>query len=206
MPSEIALAPNPIFRTVQSEGHLSGTTFVFVRLSGCDVGCGKGCDTAFSVGSRLELSEITSQVYRLMGDFEPWVWITGGEPAMRGDVLEELVTEFHRYHWRVAVATSGTRPGTIPVDWLSVSPHRSDIAPRQLYGHEVKLVPGLGPNGGLDARRWIERFDTSLTRFWFRYLQPMAGNPESLAECLRIWGDYPRWGIQPQTHTILGLP
>lgn len=194
------LAKNPVFRTIQGEGHLSGTTQVFVRLAGCSVGC-PGCDTDYGVNERADVSEITSRIESEFLDvpeeLETWVWITGGEPTDHD--LTPMIREFHRKHWRVAVATSGVRPMPIPVEWLSVSPHSQNL--RQLFGNEIKLVPGLN---GLDAREFIEKTGKGL-RFWFKYLQPLYGDPESIELCKAIWRDHPDWGITTQQHKILGM-
>ena len=198
-----ALAPNPIFTTIQGEGHLAGTTQVFLRLAGCSVGCPQ-CDTIFSVDSRVELDEIVHRIYRefvaLDTKVEPFVWITGGEPTDHD--LEPLIREFHRYNWKVGVATSGVRPMPIPVEWLSVSPHSNSMNLQQLFGNEIKLVPGLN---GLDAKEFIERWGHGSLRFWFKYLQPLDGDPDSIELCKAIWRAHPDWGISIQQHKVLGL-
>ncbi len=45
------LAPDPIFWTLQGEGHLRGFQMAFIRLGGCSVGCVQ-CDTYYKVDSR----------------------------------------------------------------------------------------------------------------------------------------------------------
>ena len=196
-----ALAPDPIFTTIQGEGHLAGTTQVFLRLAGCSVGC-PGCDTDYSVDSRAELDEIVNRIYRefvaLDTKVDPFIWITGGEPTDHD--LKPLISEFHRYNWKVGVATSGVRSMSIPVEWLSVSPHSMNL--QQRFGNEIKLVPGLH---NFDASQFIERFDNGSLRFWFKYLQPLDGDPDSIELCKAIWRAHPDWGISIQQHKILDL-
>ena len=199
-----ALAPHPIFTTIQGEGHLAGTTQVFLRLAGCSVGCPQ-CDTDYRVDSRAEVGEIVDRIaaeFSAMGSrVEPWVWMTGGEPADRD--LEPLVSAFHRKNWKVAVATSGVKPMNVPVELLSVSPHSNSLGLQCRYGNECKLIPGLN---GFDALQFIDEWDNGSCRFWFKYLQPLDGDPDSLELCKSIWRVRPDWGISIQQHKIIGLP
>lgn len=87
-----------------------------------------------------------------------------------------------------------------PVDWLSVSPHTTELA--QTWGNEIKLVPGLN---GLDPWSWLEEWDSKLN-FWLRFFQPLDGDPDSLEVCKEIFKAYPHWGISLQTHKLMGLP
>jgi organic radical activating enzyme len=143
---------------------------------------------------------IREQFTRTENRLDPWVWITGGEPTDRN--LDPLIDALHAASWNVAVATSGVRSVTKPVEWLSVSPHSLDGL-KQTFGNEIKLVPGLN---GLDAREFIRRWDrTGRTRFWFKFLQPLDGNEDSMRECVDIWHEFPDWGISVQQHKIMGL-
>ena len=168
------------------------------------MGCG-GCDTDYRTKDRHtpgRLGEMVREAFpRSITGRSRWVWITGGEPTDQN--LGPLVDVLYTKGISVAVATSGVRPLLPPVDWLSVSPHRvEDLG--QLYGNEIKLVPGLN---GLDAEEFIRRNDsgTQTLGYWFRFLQPLYGSEDSINECIRLWEKYPRWGISTQTHKILGL-
>lgn len=200
-----ALAPNGIFWSIQGEGHLTGLPMVFVRLAGCSVGCAE-CDTDYSVSARLTANEIATRCEELTsGIRDPWAWITGGEPTDH-DLLS-LISALKSRGFSVAVATSGVRKVLPPVDWLSVSPHRSCCITHsklaQSFGNEVKLVPGLN---GLDPFRWIQQNPDSATDFWFRYLQPLAGNERSKSLCLAFVREHPNWGLTLQSHKVWGLP
>ena len=54
------LSPNPIFWTIQGEGHLRGFQMCFIRLAGCSIGCAN-CDTDYSVESRARADDIAEQ-------------------------------------------------------------------------------------------------------------------------------------------------
>ena len=211
------VASHAVFSTIQGEGHLSGLTQVFVRLSGCPVAC-PGCDTNYRAhGSRWSLDKLSLEIQLAMPSGlqgrDRWVWITGGEPTIWN--LDPLVNELHRLGYSVAIATSGINPVTPPVEWLSVSPHGGGGGKLvQRWGHEIKLVPGLND---LDAVQWIEDNDepnenSNSIDFWFRFVQPLwltalwRVDPESLRQCKEIWNRWPRWGITMQTNKWLNLP
>jgi len=123
-----------------------------------------------------------------------WAWITGGEPADHD--LRPLISELRKERFSIAIASSGHKRFTPPVDWLSISPHGMEQV--QMYGNEIKLVPGLG---GLDPWEWCRRYDAT-SDFWYRYVQPMEidGKEINLDECKRFLADHPNWALSRQDH------
>jgi 7-carboxy-7-deazaguanine synthase len=201
------LAPDPVFWTLQGEGHLRGFQMAFVRLAGCSVGCHE-CDTDYRVDSRATAEEIVDRVIDVMppGDRDGWVWITGGEPTDHD--LRPLLSSLKARGLSTAVATSGVRRFIPPVDWLSVSPHS---AARELfqqrYGSELKLVDRLN---GLDLEHWAEQNPDDESDFMYRYVQPSSRDgvedPDSLARCLAFLRRRPRWALSRQDHRWWRVP
>lgn len=205
-----AIAPNGIYWSIQSEGHLV-FQMAFLRLAKCSMAkvCRTACDTNFSVSERLSLDSVIERIREAMPDDSRghWVWITGGEPA---DLTQQcqvaLVDAIHAQGWLAAVATSGVRKFVPPVDWLSVSPHTVDPALfMQHNGNEVKLIDGLG---GLEMAEWVNAWDKA-TGFMYRYVQPLsvkqedgtyAQCQESLARCMAFLDAHPRWSLSEQSH------
>lgn len=194
-----------IFYSLQGEAHLRGFPMAFVRLSGCSVGCVE-CDTDYSKKERLSVEEIADRVRDVFPaqDRDQWVWITGGEPTDH-DLLP-LLRGLKRRGFSTAVATSGVRRLTPPVDWLSVSPHSDDPAQfLQRYGNEIKLIDGLN---GLDPLAWIAQWGEQID-FWYRYIQPRSlqvdgvwrEDPESLRRCIEaVRSTSGRWALSRQDH------
>lgn len=196
-PVTYPLAPDGIWWTIQGEGHLAGQAMAFLRLAGCSIGC-PACDTDYRVAERATLFEIVNRV----GEVTPpnardrWVWITGGEPSDHD--IRPLCLALKREGHLVAVATAGERPLTDPVDWLSVSPHRAGRL-RQQFGHEIKIVRGLHPDGTFEQLV----AEAEAGDYWFRYLQPLAG-PASF-DCVAWVLAHPGWGLSEQRHKAWGL-
>lgn len=200
------LSPNPIFWTLQGEGHLRGFQMAFIRLAGCSVGCAQ-CDTDYRVDSRAEADEIVDRVGAVIprGNRDAWVWITGGEPT--DHELRPLLRRLKSKGYSTAVVTSGVRRLIEPVDWLSISPHSSDPEQfQQRYGDEVKIVDGLN---GLDLDEWVAKNPDSDNDFLYRYVQPLwkdgAECPESMARCLAFLKKHPNWALSRQDHKIWGV-
>lgn len=199
----LPLAPNPVFWTINGEGHLRGFQMAFLRLAGCSVGCAE-CDTDYSVDSRASVQDIAARVDAVIppSSRDRWVWITGGEPTDHD--LGPLLRELRRKQISVALATSGVRRCIPPVDWLSVSPHSIDVM--QLYGQEVKLVVGLN---ALDPDAWLASHPDDKTDFMYRYVQPVwrdgAEDPQALAQCLDFLRRNPNWSLSTQAHKTWGV-
>lgn len=204
--NDFALAPNPVFWTLQGEGHLRGFQMCFLRLAGCSVGCPE-CDTNYQKDSIRTAQEISLKIWQTIpsGSSDQWVWITGGEPADVPQIkMRGLLTEFAKFGWRVAVASSGAKPFIPPVDWLSISPH-STAKLAQPYGNEIKLVPGLN---GLDADEFLA--NNKGIRFMYQYIQPISDGGEedagSLNFCLEWLKSHPDWSLSRQDHHYWGMP
>lgn len=102
------LQVHSIFWTIQGEGPFSGHAAMFIRLSGCNLGC-TFCDTywADADDSYLTLDEILSEVRKLHSC--PMLFVlTGGEPTRQNiDPLVTMLLETF-YGSRVQIETAGT--------------------------------------------------------------------------------------------------
>lgn len=192
------LAKQGVYWSIQGEGHLRGIQMAFIRLAGCSVGCPQ-CDTDYRLHGRLAVDDVVAAVLEVTPSVrDPWVWITGGEPADHD--LYPLIRALRGYRFSVAVATSGHKRIIPPVDWLSVSPHDPSKWV-QRFGSELKVVPGL--NGAT-----FEDFAQVPSDFMFRWVQPLSldGIEQNLGECMEIIRANPDWGLSRQEHIQLGLP
>lgn len=193
------------FLSVQGEGYWTGRPAVFVRFSGCNLWTGheadrwkalcQFCDTDFLDYQEFSLAQLRDEiVMRWPGGGEPMVIFTGGEPLLQLDTA--LVDAVHQDGFYVAVETNGTKPLSVSVDWVCVSPKTRTI--RIAEGDELKLVypqdqvpPDLFT--GLD-------FD----HFW---LSPMDGPnlAANTSAAYRYCLAHPQWRLNIQTHKVIGV-
>jgi 7-carboxy-7-deazaguanine synthase len=208
-----------LFATLQGEGARSGRRAVFCRFAGCNgwtgreadrgkgpLACSAWCDTDFvgtdgANGGRYAAAELAAKCSTLWGDDRThrYVVLTGGEPMLQVDGL--LIDALHRFGFKVAVETNGTRACPDSLDWVTVSPKAGGELV-QVAGQELKLVypqPGAEP----------ERYAGLAFRHFF--LQPMwtADEGQRLAH-IRAAADYclghPQWRLGLQIHKAIGLP
>lgn len=97
-----------IFWTIQGEGPFSGRAAMFIRLSGCNLGC-TFCDTywADAHDSFLTLKEIVEEVKKLHPN-PPLFVLTGGEPTRQN--INPLVIQL-KAEWPkclIQIETAGT--------------------------------------------------------------------------------------------------
>lgn len=193
------LSKNPVFWTIQGEGHLRGEQMCFVRLAGCSVGCPK-CDTDYRRNEFATEEEIAARVDAIVprAAQRRWVWITGGEPTDHD--LNALIAALRAKGYQIALATSGHRLVTAAVDWLSVSPH-DPTKWVQLCGNEMKIVPDLN---GFSIESFRSAHPDETTDFTYRYVQPLSIGKEedraSLRTCLEFIQQNPNWSLSRQDH------
>ncbi len=199
VPIRYPLSRNPIFWTIQGEGHMRGLQMCFLRLAGCSVGC-PGCDTDYRKNEIATLEQIVQRVEEAIPSAarERWVWLTGGEPTDHN--LAPLIEALRAKGCRIALATSGHRQVVVTVDWLSVSPHHPSKWV-QTRGDEMKVVPDLNGFAIEDFRR---AHPDETTDFRYRFVQPLsigkAEDPASLRTCLEFVQAHPNWGLSRQDH------
>jgi 7-carboxy-7-deazaguanine synthase len=214
----LTYAIKELFYTLQGEGTNAGRSAVFCRFSRCNLWSGREadrdkaicqfCDTDFvgtdGPGGGLfrtaeSLAIAARQTWNPQGGSsadKPFVVCTGGEPLLQLDV--ELIGEFHRQGFEVAIETNGTLPVPDGVDWVCVSPKaRSELVVTE--GDELKLVY---PQADGDPERYEG------LAFSNYFLQPMDGPLLANNTCLAVnyCLEHPHWRLGIQTHKYLGIP
>jgi len=194
------MSPEAVFPTRQGEGHLMGMAMVFVRFAGCSLACPQ-CDTDYSFDREMSLESIVEAV-ELHANPESWVWLTGGEPTEQD--IEPLVRKLKERGYLVALATNGTSltPKQMPLDWVSVSPHKAEGWVLK-EGHELKLADGL--NG---AKIEVMAKAAQGSAFEHRLIQPLYdGETPVVSSMARVktWlRQHPKWRFSLQYHKAKG--
>jgi len=190
-----------VFYSVQGEGFLQGIPMVFVRLSGCNLGC-SFCDTKYALEKGRE--QDINGLSKLIGQYNcNRVCITGGEPFMQS--LLPLAGYLKEKKYWVAAETNGTLWQKLPLDWLTVSPKKDGM---RLFpkGYDERFLAAASEFKyvitGPDDMVFIERNIKKPV-----ILQPVDNNMDVAHLIARFIKANPRmnWYLRFQNHKIAGL-
>ena len=126
------------FYSIQGEGFYAGRPAHFIRLGGCDVGCG-WCDVkeSWDHGEHeiINVNKIVSGVNN-----EGIVVVTGGEPLMWD--MNILTKELMKNKNSVHLETSGAHDISGKWDWICLSPKRKKLPKPEIYklADELKVI------------------------------------------------------------------
>jgi hypothetical protein len=160
-----------IFESFQGEGQFAGSYTLFIRTSGCSVGCPQ-CDTDYRRTGWLDMDAVSERIRLFTGKF---LWVTGGEPTdWQGvDALAKVAVACGLFP---IMATSGVR--AVSDCWHTYcSPHRPEQT--QLNFHDqINLVPGLNGLSQESCVRYLQEW-----AYTTAYITPLHGDAESLQVC-----------------------
>jgi organic radical activating enzyme len=193
---------NEIFYSVQGEGVRAGTANVFVRFAGCNLECqmepgpkspgGWDCDTEFAGGIKMTAADIVERCIEIGGQCLN-VILTGGEPLLQVD--SELLGALRDARWFIAVETNGTVPILAGIDWVTCSPKVAEHAVAVKEAHELKYVRHAGqalPKPRCKAAHYLLS----------PAFMPTAVDRESLAWCIQLVKENPKWRLSVQQHKM----
>lgn len=191
-----------IFYSIQGEGFLQGLSFIFIRLSGCNLRC-LWCDTkyAWEDGKEFELEEIISQVKKYKCKK---VCITGGEPYLQN--LKPLFEKLKENKFFISVETNGTIWQDIKFDWITVSPKKEGTKyHKKGYDERFKEVASEFKYV-ITEKDDFDFIDEEITKPVI--LQPVDNNPEITKVIIKYLQQNPQknYILKLQLHKILNLP
>jgi len=193
---------NEIFLSIQGEGQRSGIANVLVRFAHCNLKCnlaehGFDCDTDYSGSIEYTKQGLIEKIEEV-GGICPNIIFTGGEPALQLDF--DLTRDLWEKHYFLAVETNGTHNlDKLTLDWVSCSPKTAEHTIRLSKCHELRYVLADGralPKPSIQADHY--------------YLSPVF-NPDwtvdqkSLAWCIKLIMENPKWKLSVQWHKMLHL-
>jgi len=130
-----------IFRSLQGEGKNQGKPCLFIRLAGCNLNC-RWCDTAYAQSGGIEMS-IDAVLEHAWHPNPSYICITGGEPLLQADDLEQLLVLLHGRGITIDIETNGT------IDFTRVQPYASicmDVkCPSSGEQSDIRLLDALRP-------------------------------------------------------------
>lgn len=152
--------------TFQGEGKLTGTACLFIRTSACNLRCswigldGKGspCDTPYSSHKPekniMEVDDIIQIVLdNTLSQKIKHIVISGGEPTMQTEALEELLEKLQNLGYHTTIETNATifsNKIAKHTDLVSMSPKLSTSTPHQA---------NLKDTGIAYSEKWAEKHE-----------------------------------------------
>ncbi len=217
---------NEIFATLQGEATFTGTPSVFIRLQGCEVGCG-WCDTKHTwkldVANQVSFIQISQktqdknnwadtsldELMTYIQDNYPQIThivITGGEPAQYN--LTALCEKLEQLGKDVQIETSGTELLRItPNTWVTLSP-KIDMSGGKIvlqdavkYANEIKMP--IGKKSDIEKlKQFLLEFKIpSNTPIW---LQPLSQSQGATQLCIEE-AMLNNWRLSIQVHKYLNI-
>ena len=130
-----------IFASLQGEGRNQGKPCLFIRLAGCNLQC-RWCDTAYAQKGGIETG-IDAILEHIQSQNLSYVCITGGEPLLQADELEQLLVLLNQWGYSIDIETNGT------VNFTRLQPYSSicmDVkCPSSGEQSDISLLEALRP-------------------------------------------------------------
>ncbi|MGB2579135.1 organic radical activating enzyme [Elusimicrobium simillimum] len=186
---------NEIFYSIQGEGAHTGAPAVFVRLSGCSMGC-DFCDTDFSHKLTMTAPEVLHEAAKYP---VKRVIFTGGEPGEQN--IAALAKFFKEQGYETHIETNGSVYfDTSSLDHVTLSP-KAAIDERMLNAaHVIKIVVGAGTK-----IKDLEKYFKYQSAGRQIYLQPESNKQENIDLCVKIIKANPFLRLSLQTHKFANL-
>ncbi len=221
-----------IFQSVQGEGKYVGVRQVFIRFFGCQLDC-TWCDTSYardpSKGRFEEMAsdDVIAQAEKMWHGCHS-VSLTGGEPLLQADFIQELLPRFKKARLAVYLDTNAVEHAQLlkimdgidiiaadiklpsstrgPALWDRHAAFLSAARDKDLFVKAV-ITPGTAVEDLRQAARLISGIDADIPVF----LQPESGscNRALLEQCLSFQKicleSLKDVRIVPQMHKWLGI-
>jgi 7-carboxy-7-deazaguanine synthase len=217
------------FHSYQGEGDWTGTPMYFIRTAGCNVGqhpdtdevkyeigqdvdfpilrtaypayrChtydGRGfwCDTDFHKGVFISIDSLIDATW------EKHICITGGEPLLHRDRIEDLITLAILRGITVHIETSGTIEWRQSNIWITVSPKQGYLSSMITRADELKLL--------VDPTFKLEDVPLEIMEHRNVFIQPINDelhiNLDNLKLCHDVLRQVPHWRLSVQLHKCFG--
>jgi 7-carboxy-7-deazaguanine synthase len=122
-----------IFNSIQGEGPAMGRPATFVRMAGCNLCC-LGCDTDDRPSQELSIAHVQESIQGKR------VVITGGEPTLQMEELQQLISLLHDMGREIHIESNGTNP--IPEEILEMI-HYAVISPKLGSDYHLDFWAGI---------------------------------------------------------------
>lgn len=188
---------NEIFYSIQGEGKHTGMPAVFLRLSGCTMGC-DFCDTKYAFSSGKEMNSL--QILVALTEFPcKTVVITGGEPTEQD--LPALINALKSAGHIVHLETNGAKDCDVSkADFVCVSPKKYVAKEMLAKADVIKLV--VTPQTDLEDLQKYYLYENEKTQI---YLQPEGNKQENIDLCVKLIKQHPSARLSVQLHKLINV-
>tara|TARA_Y100001980_G_C14546918_1_gene327233 strand:+ start:1700 stop:2308 length:609 start_codon:yes stop_codon:yes gene_type:complete len=189
-----------MFYSLQGEGYYSGSPAFFIRIGGCDVGCG-WCDVKESWDHGNHNILKVSKIIQNINKKTKIVVITGGEPLMWD--MTEITKKLKEKNLKRHLETSGTYDISGDWDWICLSPKKRKLPRKNLYqiANELKIII-YNKHDLVFAVEESKKVSSKCKLF----LQPEWGKFDKInGKVVDFVKNNPRWTLSLQTHKFLGI-
>lgn len=188
---------NEIFYSVQGEGKHTGMPAVFLRLSGCTMGC-DFCDTKYAFSGGKEMNSL--QILVALAQFPcKTVVITGGEPSEQD--LPALINALKSAGHIVHIETNGAKDCDVSkADFVCVSPKKYVAKEMLSKADVIKLV--INQQTDLDDLQKYYLYENEKTQI---YLQPESNKQENIDLCVKLIKQHPSARLSVQLHKLINV-
>lgn len=186
-----------IFYSIQGEGRHTGMPAVFLRLSGCTMGC-EWCDTkyAFTGGKEMNNLEVLVELSKYPCKT---VVVTGGEPAEQDlpALIQLLKSAGHVVH----IETNGAHDCDVSgADFVCVSPKKYVSENMLKKADVIKLV--VNEETDLEDLKKYYNYENEKTTV---YLQPESNKEENINLCVKLAKEHPSARLSVQLHKLINI-
>ena len=188
---------NEIFYSIQGEGAFTGTSAVFVRFAGCNMGC-NFCDSKFAKAVNLRLT--AKQILQTISKYPTkTVTLTGGEP-LEQDILP-LFSVLSKKRYNIHIESNGFKDiDTSLVYWLTISPKKKFNKKILKKADELKIIINRQTTD-----KQLKSLINQTGKNTLIYIQPQDNKKEHINKCLKIISVNPQIKLSVQLHKMLNI-
>ena len=188
---------NEIFYSVQGEGAHSGMPAVFLRLSGCSMGCAF-CDTQYAFNNGKMMNGL--EILVALSEFPcKTVVVTGGEPAEQD--LPSLINLLKSAGYSIHLETNGAHDCDVSkADFVCVSPKKYVSESMLKKADVIKLV--VSQQTDLEDLKKYYNYENEKTTI---YLQPESNKQENIDLCVKLLKEHPSARLSLQLHKFANI-
>ncbi len=189
------------FYTIQGEGYHSGKAAYFIRIGGCDIGCG-WCDVKESWDADSHPPTLVNTIVKNAKKHSNTIVITGGEPLMWS--MDYLTKTLKKEGLNTHIETSGAYSITGVWDWFCLSPKKRKPPLDEAYKEADELKMIIYNKSDF---KFAEEHATKVNDNCELFLQPEWSKKEKMTGLIVEYVmKNPKWKISLQSHKYLNIP